>query len=545
MKKFSMVLGFLILFSGFASAQNWKTYPYSPEGTLLSFPADEGRHEEEPIEWWYTSGHLTGTQTGNQYSFMVSYFYYPLYGYDGFRILNLSNENTGQFYNNTSPFVLNQLGTDSLNIDANVYPGIQENWNNKVDGSGRMIPFEYVLSAASQDASLNLNFVTMKRPLILADSGLFYQGSASYTYYYSFTKNEVSGEISFEGVTEPVSGTAWIDRQFGTFNPLTEEDYEWFCIQLSNEMDINLWNVFSRQREIPEGSAYRLLAAYVDENTQITTDDFEIERLAYHFMPDSARCYAQQWRLTSTAPDLDLVITTLHQNNEVDLPFRFFEGATYVTGSAGGLPVTGKGFAELLHSYAQPQVELIYPAGSFWNSNRPISWRLKNPDDGRPVKYTLECSIDNKLSFFTVAGALNETSFYWNEPDLVEGNSCWFRVTAFSVDSVLIGSVISSAPSAYEPNLTAIRPHSEEQEEKMIMQIYPNPANNRLIISLNEAHPYQQVQVLDILGSVLMERKIGNTFQLELDTGQLVPGLYTVKLASRERNAISRIIIHR
>jgi predicted secreted hydrolase len=542
MKKLSMVLGFLILFSGFASAQNWKTYPYSPEGTLLSFPADEGRHEDQPIEWWYASGHLTGGNTGNQYSFMVSYFYYPLYGYDGFRILNLSNENTGEFYNSTSPLVFNVLGIDSLNIDANVYPGIQENWKNRVDGSGRRIAFEYILSAASADASLDLNFITLKRPLILADSGLFYQGSKSYTYYFSFTKNEVAGEISLDGITEPVAGTAWIDRQYGSFNPLTEEDYEWFCIQLSNEMDINVWNVFSRTREIPEGSAYRLLAAYVDENTQFSTDDFEIERLAYHYMPDSARCYAQQWRLTASDPDMDLIVTTYHNNSEVNLPFRFFEGATYVTGTVDGMPVTGKGFAELLHSYTKPRMKLVYPSGSFWNSNRPISWQLENPDDGRPVKYNLECSTDDKQTFFMVADALTDTTFNWNEPELTEGDSCWFRVTAYSVDSVLINSVISSTPSAYEPNLTALGP--EEAADRMI-RIYPNPADNRLIIGLKEGHPYTWIQLMDVAGRVLLERGVGKIYHLEFDTGQLLPGMYAVRLVSGEKNSVSRVIIQR
>ncbi len=44
--------------SGFSQA--WKQYPYLPEGSLISFPADAGHHTGENVEWWYTSGHLTG-----------------------------------------------------------------------------------------------------------------------------------------------------------------------------------------------------------------------------------------------------------------------------------------------------------------------------------------------------------------------------------------------------------------------------------------------------------------------------------------------------
>ncbi|MBR9997776.1 MAG: T9SS type A sorting domain-containing protein [Cyclobacteriaceae bacterium] len=522
--------------------QSWKVYPYNPQGSLLSFPEDEGRHEGEPIEWWYTSGHLTGGTTGNQYSFMVSYFYYPAYGYDGFRIFNLSNENTGEFYNNTSPMTLNELGTDSLNINATVYPDIEENWKNKADESGHMIPFEYLLSAASADASLDLEYVLLKRPLILGDSGLFYQGSSSYTYYYSLTKSEVRGEISFNGITEPVTGTSWIDRQFGSFNPLTQEDYEWFCIQLSNEMDINLWNIFSWKRELPEGPAYRLMAVYVDENTEITTDNFEIDRLSYHYMPDSARCYAQKWRLTSSVQDMDLVITTFHHNSEVKLPFRFFEGSTLVTGTVNGIPVTGKGFAELLHSYQKPEIELKYPIGSFWNSNRPISWRLQNPDDGRPLKYNLECSTDNRQTFFKVGEALTDTSFYWNEPDLMEGDSCWFRITAFSIDSVLIKSVVSNSPSAYNPNLTAIG-SGKEGKAKWMIKIYPNPANEKLIIDLPEIHPFISMQIVTDLGQIISEMNSTEESHMEIETGNLPAGVYLIRFFSPEETISSRFLI--
>ncbi|MBS0011784.1 MAG: hypothetical protein KFF49_10270, partial [Bacteroidales bacterium] len=70
-------------------AQSWKVYPYNPEGSLISFPDDEGRHPDEPVEWWYTTGHLTGGSTGKRYSYMLSYFYRPVSVFDGFRIFNI------------------------------------------------------------------------------------------------------------------------------------------------------------------------------------------------------------------------------------------------------------------------------------------------------------------------------------------------------------------------------------------------------------------------------------------------------------------------
>ena len=58
-----MIRLFLVLMVMMASvrsySQSWKEYPYKPEGSLISFPADEGHHTTEPIEWWYTAGYLT------------------------------------------------------------------------------------------------------------------------------------------------------------------------------------------------------------------------------------------------------------------------------------------------------------------------------------------------------------------------------------------------------------------------------------------------------------------------------------------------------
>lgn len=537
------VLGSFIIFSP-AFAQDWKTYPYTPEGSLLSFPEDEGRHTGEPIEWWYAAGHLIGDVTGDEYSFMVSYFYYPVYGYDGFRIFNLSNENTGAFYRDTSPLIYRVIGIDSLDIQAIVDADIQEFWQNRTDETGRMVPFEYLLSVSTGQDSLDLEFVSLKSPLILGDSGLFNQGASSYTYYFSLTKNIVSGNISIQGTREPVSGTAWIDRQFGSFNPLTQEDYEWFSIQLSNEMDINLWNIFSRSREVPPTSAYRIMSMYEDESTQLTTADFEIERLSFHYMPDSARCYAQQWRLTSPVNNLDLIITTRYHNSEVQLPFRFFEGSTTINGTVNGIEVTGKGFAELLHSYEKPEIVLSYPGGLYWNSTRPIVWRLDNPDDGRPLKYDLSCSIDHKQSFFPVARALTDTLFYWNDPAISEGDSCWFKVTAYSLDSTLHQSIVSNSYSIYNPNLTAIH-FPDEWIEYEIFKIYPNPAEDLLMIELDDKHPFQYGQIIDVFGKIVFEKDFLNQTYLEIDVQNLASGVYSMRFFSMDKIKSSQFIIQK
>ena len=88
--------------------------------------------------------------------------------------------------------------------------GGTETWHNKTDSNGNSLAFEYQISAAAKNGALNLEYDALKPPLILADSGYFYQGAADYTFYYSQTENAVTGNITFNGITENVVGTSWI-----------------------------------------------------------------------------------------------------------------------------------------------------------------------------------------------------------------------------------------------------------------------------------------------------------------------------------------------
>lgn len=544
-----MIVRYLIIFvlikalSFPGYSQGWKTYPLIPEGSLISFPIDEGRHPAEPIEWWYTAGQLTGDNTGTSYSYMLTYFFFPAYGYDGFRILNVSNEVTGTFYSETAAVNYSIMAEDSLNIHATTMGGNSEFWYNKRDIDDVMIPFEYILSAESEENILDLEYESVKAPLILGDNGYFPQGENSYTYYYSLTKSVVSGMLSIDGVAEPVSGIAWIDRQYGTFNPLTEEDYEWFYIQLSNDMDINIYSLFTPERKLPDTATHRHISVYVDSLTQYTSYDFEIERLAFNYMPDSVMCYSSKWRLTATTNNIDLIITSNHNNSEIQLPFRFFEGSTSVSGTVNGEEVSGIGFSELLHSYEKPEISITYPSSEKWTASRAISWEVSNPDDGRPLKYNLEYSVDEKETFIDLATGLSDPYYFWDQPEIPAGSLCWFRITAYSIDSTLSNSVISENASEYDPNLTSLDDKLLDSNSKTSFQLFPNPAEDIIFLKLNEKHPYSSYQIFDIYGRTLRNQKVRGSNRIQIELNQFPQGIYFIGLKSGDELIISKFLV--
>ena len=531
---------FLATFSVSLLAQDWKVYPHTPDGSLISFPADEGWHPEETIEWWYIAGHLEGTTSGTPYSFMLAYFYYPgdTFGiaYDGFRILNLANDNTGDFHTETM-VVLSymDLATDQLHIDARLFNGVNEHWYHKEETGGTLIPFEYELSASSGQESIALSIASQKRPLIPGYDGLFDQGATSYTYYYSLTDILVEGSLTFEGISEEVTGTAWIDRQYGTFNPNTGEVYEWFYLQLSNGMDLNIWNLFTPEKLLPDDPAYRHISAYVNEETQYTSHDFELDRLSWAKMPGSENCYAQSWRLRSETNQLDITFSTLHNNSEIKLPFNFFEGPTTASGTVNGSPVTGRGFAELVNIYEAPEIQITRPL-KLWNENFPIRWKLENPDDGRPLSFDLAYSIDLGTSWIPISEGLSDTLFYWNNHPFVNGDSCLFRVEGYTVDLTLLGITEVSTYTHYDDQYT----HTIV-EPAPVFHFYPNPVLNTLRIEGNREslalRDKLSFQVLDLTGRQLIHGILSSG---EVDVSMLNKGVYVIIL-----HAPGATIIHK
>ncbi|MCO6490097.1 MAG: T9SS type A sorting domain-containing protein [Phaeodactylibacter sp.] len=533
---FSLALHFL---AGSAAAQSWKTYPYHEAGSVLDFPQDEGAHPGDPIEWWYTNARVTGLETGTEYSFMLTYFHYPVLGFDGFRILNLANEDTGAFYDETQPASYTTLAEDHLEIRASVGFGSPESWVTKRDTQGQLIPFEYHLSAAGAHGAIELDYKALKPPLMVGGTGFLYQGVDNYTYYYSQTAVEVSGTLTFQGLTEPVSGIAWIDRQYGDFNPNTGEPYEWFSLQLDNGMDINLWNIFTFEDEIPDTATYRIFTAYVNDSTSVTSSDFGLERLGYAWMPDNEACYAQQWRFTSEALDADLIMTTLHSDQEVSLPFRFYEGTIAIEGTVGGQPVSGQGFAELLHQYEHPALEILSPAaGQAWNpATQPIRWQLLNPDDGRPVAYDVFLSLDNKATWATLAEGLPVTEYAWTPAGWPADSLYWFRVSGYSVDGTLMGSAETDMPYAIVTGTDGV-PVAQTG-----IRMFPNPASRRIFIGLNGQAAEITARLYDAAGRRLMEAS--GRGQVEWNVSGLPPGLYWVEINQGGRRQTTKLAITR
>jgi hypothetical protein len=269
-------------------------------------------------------------------------------------------------------------------------------------------------------------------------------------------------------------------------------------LQLSNGMGLNLWNIFNTANQIPDTSTYQFCTVYENDSTTTVVDTFSLERLKYTYTSDNQKCYDQKWRLTYG--NVDLTLTATHVSNEVQLPFRFFEGSMLIEGTVGGAPVTGVGYVELLHSFSNPQVTITSPVGHVgWDGTTPVTWHLNNPDDGRPVYYDLSVSTDNQSTFTPIATHLTDTSYLWT-PTLIVGTEGWFRVKAYSIDTTLVSTVTSS--NSFIFGVSGI----EEIFSPTSVNVFPNPFEKGTTIQfeLNSAAS-AELTITDVNGKVVKQ----------------------------------------
>ena len=197
----------------------------------------------------------------------------------------------------------------------------------------------------------------------------------------------------------------------------------------------------------------------------------------------------------------------------------------------------------MLHSYETPELEITYPVGDSWTDSRDISWNILNPDDGRPLKYDLECSIDDKETFFIIATGISGPYFIWSNPPISTGSDCWFRITAYSVDSTLISTIVSSNSSKYNPELTPVEELLSSENSELKFQIFPNPAKDVLYLDLTDNTSYEYYQIMDICGRMIKSNEITSGKRIQIDLSHQRTGIYFIGLFSDEEMIVSKFFI--
>jgi predicted secreted hydrolase len=302
----------------------------------VTFPRDEAPHGDL-TEWWYYTGHLQAAD-GRQWGFELVTF----------QILRATLQ---PYY--VAHFAVTDQQRGSFRYQDRSSQGVQPQPSEGFDlsvGDWRMAGLlgNDRLQASTDEYGLDLA-LTATRPPVLHDGGLVTFGPAGDSYYYSRTRMQVSGTFVDNGERIPVTGQVWFDKQWGNF-VVVGGGWDWFSLQLDDGADVML-NLIRD----PAGRTTIIYGTYVAPDGSFRHLDggqFELSVLDHWTSPRSGITYPSGWRATVPDAGLDLTITPVLQDQELDTrrstSMVYWEGEQKIVGTRDGKPVTGKGYVELV-----------------------------------------------------------------------------------------------------------------------------------------------------------------------------------------------------
>ena len=285
----------------------------------VSLPADDAIHQE-PVEWWYWTGHLTGPD-GQRFGFEQTFFAVQM----------------GELYVNTSGhYALTDIDNQTFDFNITYVDGVPaatvdsfdltdgEGWARGGDGH------ETLHGVIGDSIGWDLELNAHESPILQHGDGYHDYDVGGYTYYYSRQRIEVGGKLHLADGDLPVVGTAWFDHQWGNLIAAADAGWDWFAIQLDDGREIMLF--LTRGGTDVIGGTLR--------ETDCTTR--EIDPAALQITPTGAwtsevtGCsYPHGWNIQ--LGDLSLDVTPLVADQELHNDFKtYWEGASSVSGDAVG-----------------------------------------------------------------------------------------------------------------------------------------------------------------------------------------------------------------
>jgi predicted secreted hydrolase len=326
----------------------------------VELPRDLYAHENVQTEWWYYTGHLQ-TQAGSRFGFQLVFFKrrtdLDRFGIVPLRLIAnplilahfaITDESSNQFHyehrkSTGGPFNLPaRARTDQYFLRLG-------NW------SVREVRGAHLLKATIGENIIFEARLRATKPAVLnghEQRGVSFKDKGEASRYFSLSAMNAEGKITWHGQTEDFTGTAWMDREFGTWRTTeNQKGWDWFAVQLDGGTEVMLYHIRDAQGLPSDYSS----GTYVGPDggwTHLARKDFSINVLDHWKSPLTETSYPSRWRIQVPRFGLDLLVTPALSNQELDTRgttmIVYWEGACNVKGRHGNEAVTGRAYAELV-----------------------------------------------------------------------------------------------------------------------------------------------------------------------------------------------------
>ena len=364
-------------------------YARALEPRPFVFPADHGPHPDFRSEWWYFTGNLEG-EDGARYGFQFTIFrgaLAPPPAQDGRPIAaarspgepdaaGATGANDEAEATATNAWDTRQVYLGHFAV-TDAETGIFREFERYTRGAAGLAgaqasplrvwldDWELVeapgdpgagdavwpmrLTARDTAVGLELELVPRKPPVLQGDRGLSQKGSepGNASYYYSYTRLAAEGTVVVEGERRPVSGEAWLDREWST-SALSDGQvgWDWFALQLSDGRDVMVYQL-RREDGTADSLSKGVVVASDGSSRTLPLDDFEVMPTGTWDSAIDGSTYPSGWTVRIPAEGIDLTVTPVIEDQELDVSYRYWEGAVDVEGTSNGGAVSGRGYVEL------------------------------------------------------------------------------------------------------------------------------------------------------------------------------------------------------
>lgn len=346
----------------------------------VNLPRDLYAHSHAQTEWWYYTGHAE-TESGRRFGFELVFFKRrtdldkfsvvplrllgnPIY-FAHFAVTDIDRKKFRYAHRKSA----NGIFDAPANTSENHYYLRIDDWSVRESNDS------HIVRAAMRDIVFEAT-LTPQKPVILngeeEGKGVSYKDAGEASRYFSYTRMAVEGDISWHGTTEHFKGSAWMDREFGTWTPTeNQKGWDWFSIQLDNNCELMCYQLRNSTNQVSPYSS----GAFINENgerTHLKNDDFTIEPIGYWKSPHSGATYPSGWKLSVPKIALDLTVTPVMEDQELDsrgsTMIIYWEGACVVEGKAGDAPISGRAYVELVgydRSHESPNLATFLAGSRF------------------------------------------------------------------------------------------------------------------------------------------------------------------------------------
>jgi predicted secreted hydrolase len=323
--------------------------PYS-----FKFPADHASHDDYKLEWWYYTGNLNASD-GRKFGYQLTFFRLGVeqkpQNPSRWAVRDLYAAHLAVTDINGKKFhfadKLSRAGIDFAGAATDRYHVWNETWDAQLNAAG-----EHQLQASDNAIGLSFTLAPGKAAIIHGENGVSQKGTqaGNASHYYSFTRMPTRGTLTLDGERIEVSGTSWMDHEFGTsYLEAGQLGWDWFSLQLDDGSELMLYR-FRRQ----DGSLDRLSSGtFIDaagKVTRLAFDDFTLTP-AREWASDSGARYPVEWqiKLPKLAMDLNIraAIDQQEMRTEGSTGVSYWEGAIEINGSANTQPLKGRGYLEM------------------------------------------------------------------------------------------------------------------------------------------------------------------------------------------------------